>query len=685
MRPRLLATLICGALAAGPGAGLAGAAGPGAEEPAHSEDAGAPADPQAAERSRAKPAIDRAREAELPAVVVSAIPGDRGADRIVRPVGILAGAELDDVRAATLGQTVAGMPGVQTTSFGQGVGRPVIRGLDGARVAVLGDGLGSGDASTVSQDHAVTIEPFLADRIEILKGPSTLLYGSGAIGGVVNVVDGRIPERMPENGISGRVQLGHDSVSDGDSQVFRVDAGSGGFALHADGMSRRNGDYNTPDGRLPNSYVETRAGALGTSWIGERGFVGVSVSRFLDNYGNPAEPGDPLEGEPAVHVQMAQTRHELKAALDAPFAGIDKVEFSFGHTDYRHVEFEGDEVGTTFTNRSNEGRLLFTREAAGWLGAFGVQAFNRNFSAIGEESFVPPSRSRGLGVFATGRRDIGAFGIELGARTDRQESTPIDGDTRDFRPYSLSAGLSWHMSDNWHATINLDRAQRAPAEEELFSHGPHVASATFEIGDPMLGKETANQLELGLHWHAERVDAKVAAYANRYDDFIYLADTGLVEDDLPVRRWSQADARFRGMEAEATFHLAGNASGHYDLRVWGDKVRATLDGGGNLPRMPSTRAGTELSWRNDDWRAGFGATHYFRQDRTAPFESETPSFTLVGARVAWSFLETDRGGWEAYLDGSNLTDRTTRLSTSLIKEQAPLPGRSVSIGIRGMF
>jgi iron complex outermembrane receptor protein len=537
----------------------------------------------------------------------------------------------------------------------------------------------------VSQDHAVTIEPFLADRIEILKGPSTLLYGSGAIGGVVNVVDGRIPQRMPADGSSGRVQVGHEGASDGNIQVFRVDAGAAGFVLHADGMNRRNGDYETPDGRLPNSYVNTNAGALGTSWVGDRGFIGVSVSRFLDHYGNPAEPADPIEGTASVHVQMAQTRHELKAALESPFAGIDKVEFSFGHADYRHVEFEGDEVGTTFANRSNEGRLVLTREVGGWLGAFGAQAFSRDFSAIGEESFVPPSRSHGIGLFATGHREIGALGIELGARADHQDSVPLDGPTRKFRPYSLSAGLSWRMSDHWHATMNLDRAQRAPAEEELFSNGPHLASATFEIGDPALRQETANQFELGLHWHAELVDAKIAAYANRYDDFIHLADTGLVEDGLPVRRWSQADARFRGMEAEATFHLAGNASGDYDLRIWGDTVRASLDGGGNLPRMPSARTGTELSWRNDDWRASIGVTRYFRQDHVAAFESPTPGFTLVGARVAWTFLETDRGGWEAYLDGSNLANQTARLSTSLIKDQAPQAGRSISVGIRGMF
>ena len=681
MRSHLFATLVGGVLAA-----LGGA-------PAGAADAGQSAAPATdpaethrheADRSGAKPAVDRAN-AELPAVVVSAVPGELSADRIVRPVGVLAGAELDDARAATLGQTVAGMPGVQATAFGQGVGRPVIRGLDGARVAVLGDGLGAGDVSSVSQDHAVTIEPFLADRIEILKGPSTLLYGSGAIGGIVNVIDGRIPERMPDNGISGRVQASHDSATHGDAEVFRVDAGHEGLVLHADGMRRRLGDYDTPSGRLANSFVDTSAGALGASWVGERGHVGVAVSRFLDQYGNPAEPGDALEGEPAVHVRMAQTRHEVSASLDAPFAGIDDIDVRFAHTDYGHVELEGDETGTTFASRSNEGRVLLTREAGGWLGAFGLQAFTRASSAVGEESFVPPSRSRGLGLFTTARREFGALDVEFGARADRQHSTPQGGDRRDFRPYSVSAAFGWHLTPSWHATLNLDRAQRAPAEEELFAHGPHLASATFEVGDPGLGKETANQLELGLHWHANLIDAKIAAYTNRYDDFIHLADTDLVEDDLPVRRWSQADARFRGFEAEATLHLLGNASGHYDLRAWGDRVRATLEHGRNVPRMPASRAGVELAWRNDDWRASIGATRYFEQDRTAEFESRTPGFTLLDARLAWTFHETARGGWEAWLDGSNLANQVARLSTSLIKDQAPLTGRSVAVGIRAMF
>ncbi len=642
---------------------------------------------QNVEQSGALPKVDRKKTEELPTITVQSVPGQQDVDKVVTPVSVLSGAELDDARAGTIGQTVANVPGVQTTSFGQGVGRPVIRGFDGPRISVLSDGLGSEDVSSVSQDHAVTVEPFLADQIEILKGPSTLLYGSGAIGGVVNVVDGRIPQSAPANGVSGRVQVGFDSVSSGNSEAFRVDAGGNGFALHADGLSREDHDYDIPGETLPNSYVRTKAGALGGSWIGDWGYAGLSVSRYLDTYGNPAEPGDAAAGEDPVHLQMEQTRYDLKGALNAPLPGIDKLEFNLGHTAYQHVEFNGDVPGTTFTNNANEGRLVFTQAPlGGWLGAFGVQAFHRDFAALGAETFVPPTTTKGIGVFLTERRDFGALGVDLGARVDRQSSTPQDGAERDFHPYSLSAGLTWRMNDAWHLTLNLDRAQRAPAEEELFADGPHDASATYEVGSPFLRKETANQAELGLHYHGDFVDAKASVYANRYDDFIYLADTGLIRDDLPVRDWSQRNALFRGGEAEATFHLAANPSGHYDLRVWGDKVRATLDdGGGNVPRIPTGRLGAELQWHNDDWRASAGATRYFAQDDIASFETRTAGFTMVSAHLAWSFFNNDRMSWEAFLDGSNLANQVARLSTSLIKDAAPLPGRSFSVGVRGMF
>lgn len=623
---------------------------------------------------------------QLTDVVVTAVPLGRSADQLVTPVSVLSGSKLDDARGGTIGQTVAGVPGVQMAAFGNGVGRPVIRGLDGSRVAVLSDGLGSADVSNVSQDHAVAVEPFLADQVEILKGPSTLLYGSGAIGGVVNLVDGRIPQAAPANGLTGRAQINYDSVSSGRTGMFRVDTGNGSFALHADGLYRRDDDYDIPGRTLANSFVHGKSGAAGASWLGDFGYLGFSVSRYLDNYGNPAEPGDPTLGTPAVRVSMGQTRYDVKGAFKAPLAGIDKAEFSFGHTDYQHVEYEGDRAGTRFTNQSDEGRLQFTHATfAGWTGAFGLQAVHRDFAAVGEESFVPPSSTRGIGLFVTEQREFGPLNLELGARGDSQSSTPQNGTRRQFHPLSLSGGFAWHFDERWHLSFNLDRAQRAPAEEELFSHGPHAASATFEIGDANLNKETANQAELGLHYHSDFVEAKVSVYANHYADFIYLADTGEVRDDFPVRVWSQHDARFRGGEAEAKFHLARNDSGHYDLRVWGDSVRANLAGGGNLPRIPAGRLGGEFSWHSDDWRASLGATHYFRQDRITAFETETAAFTLVDARLAWDFYNSDRASWEAFINADNLTNQTARLSTSLIKDQAPLAGRSFSLGLRALF
>lgn len=634
---------------------------------------------QSAEDDNAPPPADT-----LPDVVVNASPLRQSADDIITPVTVLSGAALDDAKAATLGETVSREVGVQTTAFGAGVGRPVIRGLDGPRVGVLANGLGSGDVSTVSQDHAVAIEPFLADQIEVLKGPSTLLYGSGAIGGVVNVVDGRIPTALPANGFSGRAELRGNSVSDERTGMARVDAGAGAFAFHVDAAWRDAGNYEIPGGTLANSFVETKNGAAGASWIGDRGFVGVAVSRFLDHYGNPAEPGDAEEA--GVTLSLAQTRYDLKAELRDPLPGFAALRVSAGHVDYRHTEFEGDEVGTIFLNRANEGRIeLVQNETGGWLGAFGVQFIDRSFEAIGEEAFIPQTATRGLGVFALQQRSFGAFTLEAGARVDRQSSDPADGVETRFTPLSLSLGGSYRLSEHWHLTANLDRAERAPAEEELFSNGPHVATNAFEIGDRGLAEERANQVEIGLHFHSDRVEAKLAAYANRFDDYIYLVDTGEFEDGLAVRQWSQADAKFHGLEGEAKFVLAENALGRFDLRLWGDTVDARLRDGGNLPRIAPARTGIDVGWTADAWRARVGAAHYFRQDEVTEFETETPGFTLVNAHLSHTISDSGGTDWEVFVDANNLTNATARLATSYIKDLAPLPGRSFAFGVRALF
>lgn len=631
---------------------------------------------------------------DLDAVIVTASPMRDAADAVSRPVDVLGGERLDEARGAgaSLGEVVSGLPGVQSSNFGPGVGRPVIRGLDGPRVSVLNDGLSSQDVSTVSQDHSPAIEPFLADQIEVLKGPSTLLYGSGAIGGVVNVVDGRIAE-SPVDGFDGRIEARFDGGDkDGHTDMFRLDAGNGsGLSIHADGVYRDAEDYDTPDGRQVNSFVKTKTGSIGTSLSGDWGYVGVSISRFHDRYGNPGEPGDPTAGERGVWLRLHQDRYELKGSLNAPWGEGSSLRYSFGHTQYDHIEFEGDEVGTTFSKRANEGRLEAAFAATGgWKSAVGLQGADSTFRAVGEESFVPRTDTRSLGLFAVTRNAWGPLQAELGARVDQVEYDTDSGLSRDFHPLSLSLNGAWDLAPGWKLTLNLDHAERAPAEEELFADGPHIATLAYEIGDADLDKEAANQIELGLNYRGTWLDAKLAAYYNRYDDFIYLVDTGNgwywdeEDEELPIRQWSQADARFHGLEGEATFHLADNTSGLWDLRLFGDTVRAKLADGGNLPRIAPSRLGAQLRWENDHWRASLGATRVSKQDKVAENETPTAGYTLVDAHLAWH-VDTGRTAWEVFVDGNNLTDQVARVHTSFLKDSVVLPGRNASFGVRLFF
>jgi iron complex outermembrane receptor protein len=655
---------------------------------------------------------DRDRAKSMQELVVTASPLQPGSEEVVQPITVLSGEDLDARKAGTLGETVAREVGVQSSFFGAGVGRPIIRGQEGARVQVLEGGSSTLDVSTVSADHAVGIEPFLADQIEILKGPATLLYGSGAIGGAVNVVDGRIPESLPPEHVSGRAELRANSGSDERTGMVRLDAAAGTWVWHADAFRRRTSDYEIPGyaesqalreheaeqghdvsnpafGRLPNSAVETEGGALGASLIGERGFVGASVSTYRSVYGVPGhaheDEHDAETEEGAVRIDLEQVRFDLKGNWQTPFDGAEALRVRVGRNDYRHSELEGDEVGTRFDNQGLDSRVeLVHAPLAGWRGALGLQLSRRDFEAIGEEAFVPPSRSRDLGLFWLGEREHGAWKFELGARADRSQIDPEGGSERDFDALSLSFGSLLHVGEALHFNLGLDRAERAPSAEELFSDGAHVATASFEVGDPTLDPEIANQIELGAHLHVGQLTAKISVFQNRYDGFIFLAESLAEQDGLPLRRWTQADAIFRGFEAEATLRLADNDSGTWNLRMFGDKVDATLDAGGNLPRIVSPRFGTSLVWKRSDWRASIGAVRYADQDDVAVFETPTDGHTLVDAHLAWHW-DGERTGWEVFLDGSNLTDREARAHTSFLKDLAPLPGRSVAIGLRAFF
>ena len=698
---------------------------------------------------------------DLSAVVVHATPLPQTAEDLSRPVEVLAGERLEEAKSNSLGETVNRLPGVQSSYFGPGVGRPIIRGMDGARVQVLSGGLASGDVSTVSVDHAVSIEPFLADQIEVLKGPATLLYGSGAIGGAVNVVDGRIPEAATDEPFTGRAELRAGSVNDEKTGMARIDgtSASGRFVFHADALHRETGDYDIPGyaeskalrdaeaaeegedgheeeahGVLPNSFVRTDSGALGVSYVGERGFLGIGASLFNTRYGIPGHAHEHEEGEDGhdhgdedhaheeehgeeeggVHIAMDQRRYELRGGLD-DLGAFDTLRVKVARTEYTHTEYEGQAVGTVFDNDSTEARAeLAFRDWRGWDGAFGLQASEREFEAIGDEAFVPASDSRDIGVFALARRAFGPVDLELGARHDRNkidvdESAAI-GPSRDFDANSLSAALRWNLSDAVHLSFGLDRAQRSPTAEELYSNGLHVATQSYEFGNPGLDVETANRAEVGIHWHGGPVKASASIYRVDYDDFIYQAETGIEDGGTPARVWNQSDARFTGAEAELQWTFLDNGSGAWSLRGFGDVVRGELTGSGtrevafsvphgdhthdytadialsgNLPRIAPWRAGAELRWEGAEWRAGVGAVRYARQDDVAQYETETPGYTLVNANLAWHRDTPGGNAWELFVDGNNLLDEEARPHTSFLKDLAPLPGRNVSAGVRLFF
>jgi iron complex outermembrane receptor protein len=473
--------------------------------------------------------------------------------------------------------------------------------------------------------------------------------------------------------------------------------------------------------------VRTDSGALGVSWVGERGFVGVGASLFDTRYGVPGHaheaheeelPGEEGEEhdeeEGGVHIGMEQHRYELRGGLN-DLGAFQSLRGKVARTEYTHTEFEGEEIGTVFDNTSTEARLeLVHKPWGGWDGAFGVQWGQREFIAVGEEAFVPASESRDAGVFWLGEREFGPVKLELGARFDRN-NVDVDelaaiGPDRDFNTTSASAALKWEASDAFHLTFGLDRAQRSPTAEELYSNGLHVATASFELGDPTLDVETANRAELGLQWHSGPFKFGASLYHVRYDDFVYLGDTGIAEEEIPIRLWSQGDARFTGAEAEVDWTFADNATGVWNLRVFGDTVRGELSGsgvhevaftlehegethdfiaaiplGGNLPRIAPSRLGGELRWERGQWRASLGAVRYARQDDVAAFETETAGYTMVDAHIAWHLDTAHDNAWEVFLDGSNLLDEEARPHTSFLKELAPLPGRGVAFGVRTFF
>lgn len=656
-------------------------------------------------------------ELQLKPAFIHASPLSGTPTRMTTPAEVISAEQLASQGRSTLGETIEHLPGVRGSSFGAGASRPVIRGMDGARVKVLSDGIDVLDASTLSADHAVTTEPLLLQQIEVLKGPATLLYGGGAVGGVVNLLDRKIPTRLPDDGHE--VQLGWQGNTVANESTFMAGAtlGLGSLALRAEGLKRNADAYRLAgheDGsrsrRQTGSYNDTDTVSLGMSWISDKGYTGLAYTRQSNVYGLLAHEhghchthgqgaglhwhcGSHGHGHGHDHdhdhgvpyIDMLQKRWDFRSEYSDPFAGFSNIKLRLGHSDYQHAEIEEGSVGTRFDSRSTDARLELTHEPVwGWRGVLGGQTLRRDFEATGEEAYVPQTLTRNHALFLLEEYQHGNWRYELGLRHEWQDiAVKSQQKDRNHAGTSLSLGTVWQFWPDYQVTASVSRSQRLPVAEELYAFGPHAASRTVEIGNDRLKKETSHNLDLGLHKTQGRVTFDLSLFQNRINDYIHGADTGeRPGSDYRVIEYRQQNALFRGAEAQASYHFSNGLT----AGVFGDHVRGKLrNGKGNLARIPAERLGVRAEYGFTDQLDGsFSFYRVMRQTQIADYESKTSGYNMLNASLAYNG-QYNGTGYTLYLRGDNLLNIKAREHTSFIKDQVQLPGRNLTLGLKLSF
>lgn len=679
-----------------------------------------------AARAQTAPADPGTRPNEtlaLETVVISAGADAKSAFDLAQGASLLEADTLHRSLQPTLGETLASVPGVNATYYGPGASRPIIRGLGGDRVRMLDNGVGSLDASNVSPDHNVSVEPLLVDRIEVLRGPATLLYGSSAVGGVVNVIDNRIPLRAPDQPFGGRAEMRYDSAANERTGVVALTAGNQSFAMQANALRTETDDVDIPGyadpanpadrGTLVNSAISTKSGSLGGTYFWGKGNAGVAVSEYDTTYGVPV-------GEP-IAIDMKQRRLDFRSEITEPFAAFKSAQIRFGLADYQHAEVDTSTglPNTTFQNKAYEGRVELAQQEAGNLtGSVGFQVSRSDFSAVGEEVVTPPTLTTSQALFVLESYKLNpALTLQFGGRYENQsikvgEVDPLlpaypgydvtSGEKRTDHGFSLSTGLVWYPAKDYSVGLSVAYSQRLPVAQELFSNGSHGGTNAYEIGSSRLEREDAVGVDLTVRKRAGFVTGTVGAFVNRFANFVFeQRDPTLYFDEdsgaflpypvppgdefLPIYQFVARDAVFYGGEADLMVHLVENETHHLHLDLSADYVHAqqTTDDE-PLPRIPPLRAGAGLRYERGRWTAGVNVRHAFRQDRVAAEETETAGYTLIGADLGYR-LPVGKSEWEFFARGTNLGDEDARVSTSFLKDIAPLPGRSVTAGVRLTF
>jgi iron complex outermembrane receptor protein len=664
-------------------------------------------------------------------VVVTANPLEHNSMRMTTPTSILSEEELIINRSLSIDQTLNKTTGVNSGSFGAGAGQIVIRGQQGPRVSVLNNNIAIQDASSVSPDHWITSETLLAKQIEILKGPATLLYGGAAVGGVVNVVDNVIPtDRIDgiHGGIEARIS---DNTMNERSGVLNIEAGlSDNIMAHISYFNSETDDYEIPGfgessilhaseggdpnnsdrldeemGLLENTSVKSEGLNLGFSFITDNGYWGLSYSDFDRNYGIPGHGHEEEheEGEDG-HDEEEEEEEIVRIDLDKSVFNIKgRHEFSgdsffsyfkthFSQTDYQHIELEGDEIGTIFDNEANEFRFEIAHQTiAGFSGVWGLQFTNRDFSAIGDEAFILPSKTEVSSVFLIEEREFDNWHAEFGLRYDQQDiKTSLFGNNSDSA-FSLSLGAAFDVSDNWVIPVNFTSAQRLPTAEELFSNQsgideliPHLATSTIEIGNPLLDHETANNIDIGLRFKNENFRFNIAFFYNKIDDYIFLQNSGENSEDFPIFNYQQQDATFKGYEIDLAYNFSDSYNNQWNYRIFTDKTDAKLNDNSNIPRIPANRFGADIGWLRGDWAANLDFVKVSSQNKVADLELPTEGYNALNMSIN-RIISSNKFETLIFFKANNLLDEEIREHASFIKDISPRPSRSFTVGARLTF
>jgi iron complex outermembrane receptor protein len=619
----------------------------------------------------------------------------------VTPTLILSSADLDRLSQSNIGDLLADLPGVVSSYFGPNAGRPVIRGLDGDRLKITQNGVNSLDASASSPDHAVSVDPLAIREAQVLRGPAALLYSTSILGGVINLVDARIPDQRLAQRQSVTGRLG--SVDGLRSVGVLAEGSAGSFSYHVDGFDKSTDDLRTPVGRIADTSADNRGAGVGFSYLTSNGYIGLSYSGLDSTYG---------VAEQDISIGLEQRRWDLAGKAEVAGSVVRSLAYRVGVADYAHTEFEAGAPGSTFTNEGWDGRLDVELVKIGSVeGVVGLQANRFDFGVIGDEAFLPDTRNSAMATFGSFVQNLAAdqrlrYGfriehaqVDASAWTHAGVATNPPADSASFTPASFAFAWAKDLNPSWTSTINLTRTERAPNFQELYADGPHVATDVYEVGNRNLGKEQGFGLELELAKVRGAVSGSFSVYYNRFSSFIALQRNGYGPniggggpnyssggaDELARYDFTSVPADFFGSEVKVNFQFVDTPVSKLGLEWYGDFVRASnTDTSEALPRISPGRIGAALHGLESGWTWRLDATYHFAQNHTAPDETRTAGFTMVGASLAHPIKFAQLDG-QFTLRAINLLDQEARNASSFIKGALPMPGRGIEAGLRLNF